>query len=119
MRWIWAACGLIALGLGLVGIVLPLLPTVPFLLLAAFCFARSSERLHSWLINHDKFGPPIEDWSRYGAISLSGKRYATLSIALVFSLSIAIGLRWQLLAIQGTVLCLVLLFIWSRPSGPR
>ncbi len=119
MRWIWAGLGLICVALAMVGVVLPLLPTVPFLLLAAFLFAKSSEKLHNWLINHDKLGPPISDWQQYGAISKGAKYMATLSIALVYALSFAIGLRPGLLVVQGITLACVLLFIWSRPSGPR
>ena len=117
MRFVWAALGLVSVGLGLIGIVLPLLPTVPFLLLAAFFFARSSERLHSWILSHPTFGPSIIDWQERGAIHPRGKRVATLSIGLVFGLSLILGLRWQILAIQGAVLACVLVFIWSRPSA--
>jgi len=119
MRWLWATAGCLCVALAVIGVVLPLLPTVPFLLLAACCFARSSERLHNWLINHEKFGPPIEDWNRHGAISLRAKRLATLSIAAVYLISILIGLRPTLLIIQGVTLSCVLLFLWTRPSGPR
>ncbi|WP_375687884.1 YbaN family protein [Pseudooceanicola sp. LIPI14-2-Ac024] len=119
MRAIWAICGGISVMLGVIGIALPLLPTVPFLLLAAFCFARSSERLHNWLINHEKLGPPIRDWQESGAISLKAKRLATLSVGGVFLIAVLIGLRPILLLIQGTTLALVMLFIWTRPSGPR
>ena len=87
MKLIWALLGLLALALALIGVVLPLLPTVPFLLLAAFCFARSSQKLHRWLISHKTFGPMIIAWTTSGAIGLSAKRYATLSILAVFSLS--------------------------------
>lgn len=116
MRWLWAVAGLLALGSGLIGIVLPLVPTVPFLLLAAFCFARSSERLHNWLITHPRLGPPILDWNERGAINRRAKHYATLSILAVFGLSVLIGLRPTILMIQGVVLGLVLLFIWTRPE---
>lgn len=119
MRWLWASAGCLCVALAVVGIVLPLLPTVPFLLLAAFCFARSSERLHNWLINHEKFGPPIEDWNRHGAISLRAKRLATLSIVLVYGISLIAGLRPALLVIQSVTLACVLIFLWTRPSGPR
>lgn len=116
MRFVWAGLGLCSVALGLVGIVLPLLPTVPFMILAAFLFAKSSERLHGWLLEHPTFGPPIVDWQERGAISRHGKRLATLSIVLVFGLSLALGLRLQILAIQAVVLSCVLVFIWSRPS---
>ncbi|WP_088622575.1 YbaN family protein [Oceanicola sp. 22II-s10i] len=119
MRVVWGVLGGLALLFGLVGIVLPLLPTVPFLLLAAFCFARSSDRLHSWLVEHPRFGGPIEDWRRYGAISRRGKRLATLSIGAVFLLSVVMQVPAHVLAIQAVTLGLVLTFIWTRPNGPR
>lgn len=116
MRLVWLFFGLLSLGAGLVGVVLPLVPTVPFLLLAAFCFARSSERLHNWLITHPKLGPSITDWHERGAISARAKRMATVSIVAVFAVSLAIGLRPSLLVIQAITLGCVLLFIWSRPN---
>ena len=91
MKVIWALIGLLALALALIGVILPLLPTVPFLLVAAFCFARSSPRLHDWLLGHKILGPMIIAWNTSGSISLSAKRYATLSILVVFSISIFIG----------------------------
>ncbi|TCK99820.1 hypothetical protein BXY66_3524 [Shimia isoporae] len=117
MRILWLIGGLLALAFGLVGVVLPLLPTVPFLLLAAFCFARSSERLHNWLLAHKSFGPMIEDWQRSGAIRPSAKRAATLSIAVVFGVSLVLGVKTTVLAIQAVVLSAVLFFIWTRPNG--
>ena len=119
MRLFWTLGGLVSLGLGIVGIALPLLPTVPLVLLAAFCFSRSSERLHTWLVEHRIFGPSIRDWRERGAISLRGKLLATLSIAAVFGISLWLNLRVSLLAIQGVTLLAVLTFIWSRPMAPK
>ncbi|WP_438990207.1 YbaN family protein [Lentibacter sp.] len=116
MRLLWLFFGLMALGAGLIGVVLPLVPTVPFLLLAAFCFARSSERLHDWLVTHQRLGPSITDWQERGAISKRAKRMATVSIVAVFLLSVVMGLKFALLAIQAVTLGCVLLFIWSRPN---
>ncbi len=117
MQYIWAALGLISVGLAVVGIALPLLPTVPFLLLAAFFFARSSSRLHNWLISHRTFGPMIVDWQSTGAIRPVAKKAATLSIAAVFGLSILISVPTHVLIIQAVVLGAVLTFIWTRPNG--
>lgn len=117
MRVIWGLLGLISVGLGLIGIFLPLIPTVPFMLLAAFFFARSSERLHAWLIEHPTFGPSILDWQERGAISPKAKRIATLSIIAVFSISLIMGLRPTILVIQAVTLGAVLTFIWSRPNS--
>ncbi|SHJ86064.1 hypothetical protein SAMN05444000_11465 [Shimia gijangensis] len=116
MRYVWALLGFVCLGLALVGVILPLLPTVPFLLLAAFFFARSSERMHNWLLSHPKLGPPIEDWQTRGAINPAAKRIATISIGLVFAISLILGLRPLVLGIQAVVLSCVLLFIWTRPN---
>ncbi|WP_116132869.1 YbaN family protein [Tropicimonas sp. IMCC34043] len=117
MRLIWGVAGCLAFGLGMLGVVLPLLPTVPFILLAAFCFARSSERLHDWIVSHPLFGPTILNWRERGAISRRGKRMATLSAAVVFGISLAIGLRLSLLAVQAVALGLMLAFIWTRPTA--
>ncbi len=119
MRALWIIFGLAALLLGTIGIVLPLLPTVPFLLLAAFCFAQGSERLHRWLITHPRLGPPILDWQENGAISRRAKVMATASVTLVFGTSLALGLAWKLIAIQALTLSCVMVFIWSRPEGKR
>lgn len=117
MRWIWAAAGIICVGLGAVGLILPLVPTVPFLLLAAVCFARSSERLHNWLITHPQLGPPIMDWQQRGAIRRRAKVIATVSIVMVFAISVAFELRPMILIVQAAVLATVLIFIWSRREG--
>ena len=116
MRIFWFCLGLLSVGLGLIGVFLPLLPTVPFMILAAFSFARSSERLHSWLLSHKVFGPPIEDWRERGAINKRGKRLATVSIVAVFALSIILDVRMSILLIQALALTCVLLFIWTRPN---
>lgn len=119
MRYVWAALGLLSLLCGLIGIVLPLVPTVPFILLAAFLFARSSDRLHSWLIHHPRFGPAIADWQTHGAVSLAAKKLATLSCLAIPMISVFLQLRWQLIAIQAVTLSGVMVFLWSRPNGPR
>ncbi|WP_424974696.1 YbaN family protein [Dinoroseobacter sp. S124A] len=116
MRVLWVTGGSAALGLGVIGIVFPLLPTVPFLLLAAFCYARGSDRLHLWLIEHPRLGQPILDWQERGAISLRAKWMASASILAAFSISLILGVAPYVLAIQAVVLSLVSIFIWSRPS---
>ena len=117
MRFLWAGLGAICVGLGVIGAFLPLLPTVPFLLLATFLFANSSPRLHNWIVSHRHFGPMIEDWTRSGAIRPRAKRMATLSIVFVFGISLIARVSPLILAIQAVVLGCVLLFIWTRPNG--
>ncbi|HEX9947705.1 MAG TPA: YbaN family protein [Allosphingosinicella sp.] len=80
-RLLYLSLGFASVALGAAGIVLPLLPTVPFMLLAAFFFARSSPRLEAWIVDHPRFGPHIRAWRRHGAISRSGKRAALAAFA--------------------------------------
>ncbi|MDA7963763.1 YbaN family protein [Ruegeria sp.] len=117
MQYLWATLGLICVALAAIGVVLPLLPTVPFLLLAAFFFARSSSRLHNWLISHRTFGPMILDWQTSGAIRPGAKKAATFSVAAVFGLSALIQVPSHVLIIQAVVLSGVMAFIWTRPNG--
>lgn len=117
MRSIWFIGGVISVILGLIGIPLPILPTVPFMLLAASCFARSSENAHLWLINHETFGPPLQDWEKNGAMRPSIKRKAILFIACSWLLSIFIGLKLWLIILQFFILSAVIVFIWTRPNA--
>ncbi|MEM7045869.1 MAG: YbaN family protein [Pseudomonadota bacterium] len=118
MRFLWMIGGSISLGVGVIGVVLPLLPTTPFLILAAYCYARSSKRMHDWLLSHHIFGPLIEDWNRHGAIRRSAKILATLSIAFIFAISFLLRVATPIVLIQAAVLSAVLVFIWTRPDGP-
>jgi len=89
-RGVYLICGLCSLALGLLGIPLPILPTVPFILLAAFCFARSSDRLHRWLMEHPWFSDALNHWESERAIRKGLKRKAYIVSGLSFALSIAI-----------------------------
>lgn len=73
IRAFWVTCGILSLALGIIGIFLPLLPTTPFILLAAACFARGSEKFHNWLITHERFGPLVRDWQAHRSIPLRAK----------------------------------------------
>jgi len=119
VRLFWMAGGLLSLAAGIVGIALPLLPTTPFLLLAAYCFARGSKRLHDWLVHHPRLGPPIHDWQRHGAISRRAKQLAMASIVAVLALSYLFGAPTRVIIIQIVVLSAVSLFILTRPAPPE
>lgn len=109
-RWCLMALGWLAFATGIVGIVLPLLPTTPFMLLAAALFARSSPRFHHWLLTHPWFGPPIADWLHYRGISRHARRRAIIFILLTFSLSLAVV---PLLWVKGLlVVIMVILLTW-------
>ncbi|MFV0473818.1 MAG: YbaN family protein [Pikeienuella sp.] len=119
MRIFWLVIGFIAVGLGAVGAALPVLPTVPFLLLAAFAFARSSPRFYDWLIGHPVFGPPIADWRAHGAIRRRVKWISTASIGAAIIPAVVLSLPAWLIATEAAILTLVLIFIWTRPEGLR
>ena len=120
MRILWGLAGLLALLLGAIGAVLPIMPTVPFVLLAAFCFSRSSERMHQWLVEHPIFGPGIQNWRKHGAIARRTKLIATISIVGSVGLGLVLALPPMALAAQIVALSGALICIWTRPSGsPR
>ncbi len=119
IRAAWFALGVVALCLGAVGVVLPLLPTTPFVLLAAFAFAQSSERWHDWLCNHQVFGPIIADWRAHRAIDRRAKIAAVLSMIAVLGISVALDVGPVLLAVQVVVLAAVAAFVLSRPAPPE
>ena len=117
-RYAWRALGVVSLAVGIIGSFVPVLPTVPFLILAAFAFERSSERLHNWLMNHPRLGPPIETWRRYGAISRRAKLLSMVMIVVVFALSLFLGVETWVLVVQAVALTGASAFILSRPDPP-
>lgn len=119
MRMLWTMAGWLSFALGFIGVFLPLLPTVPFMLLAAYCFARGSDRFHEWLITHPRFGPPILDWQERGTISRKAKIMAGITIGMTFGVSVALGLKVWILALQALILGCVCLFLFTRPEGPK
>jgi len=115
-RTLWMLAGWISLILGLIGVVLPLLPTTPFILLAAFCFQKGSDRLHRWLTEHPRFGPLIDDWRTRGAIPRKAKRNAMIALVAVLLISWLVGVAQHIIAIQAVVLTAVATFILTRPD---
>lgn len=113
----WTVAGFVALGLGVVGIALPILPTTPLVLLAAFCFSRGSPRFHGWLLAHPRFGPMINDWQANGAIHPRAKRMAVGMMGAAFALSLWLALPLWVLAVQGACLMGAGVFVWTRPDG--
>ena len=99
--------------------VLPLVPTVPFLLVAVWAFARSSRRFHDWIYGHRLFGPPLQAWYRYRVISPRAKALATaaMALSLVYVIVIAKAPWWAILA-MATVLSAIAGYILSRRSRP-
>jgi uncharacterized membrane protein YbaN (DUF454 family) len=118
MRLLWLSVGYVALACGVAGVVLPLVPTTPFLLLAAFSFASSSPALHDWLVTHPRFGPPIHNWNHHGAVSGRAKVAAIAVMMLTLAGSAVMGVSLGILATQAAVMLAVSAFLLTRPSGP-
>jgi len=119
MRMVWFAFGFVCVGLAIAGAALPLLPTTPFLLLAAFAFARSSQRMHDWLLAHRHFGPLIRNWREHGSIDRRTKLISVAAMVGAFALSLVLGAGLRVLVIQALVLSASALFVLTRPDGPR
>ena len=118
-RIIWLCIGFICLGLGGLGIFLPLLPTTIFILIAAFAFARSSDRLHAWIMSHRLFGPVIQDWQKHGAVSRKGKILSTISMIFIVVISFIFKAPLWLISLQIVLLGCVAIFLLTRPLPPH
>ena len=121
-RKLYKPLGFLFLLLGLLGIVLPILPSTPFVLLAAWFFARSSERWHAWLLGTELFGSMIRNWEERRCISRRSKAVALVSMLIAGSASIvfaidALWLRLLTVALLG-VGCVTVLSIKTCPGSP-
>lgn len=110
----WIGFGWFFVVLGLIGIALPLLPTTPFLLLAAVCFSKGSDNIYRWLINHPTLGPPIINWREKRAITRRSKIVATLSMLVLLAITPLVGAPWWAAAVQAAVLTVVAIFLWRQ-----
>lgn len=118
-RPFWFILGWIAVGLGALGAILPLLPTTPFLLVAAWAFGKSSERWRQWIYRQPTFGPLVKEWERHGVIPIWGKCAALGAMAVSFGwLAYSDRLPVWALALVGVTLAAVAGFIATRPSRP-
>lgn len=120
IREFYLAVGWLSVAVGFIGIFLPILPTTPFLILAAACFSRGSPRLHNWLLQHRYFGPPLYDWENGGAIRPRVKVTATALMWMGIGFAMLVRpFPWVLRVIAIAVGLGVTIFILSRPSTPR
>lgn len=113
-KYLLLVSGLLCLALGIIGAVLPILPTTPFLILALACFANSSPRFHQMLLNNRWFGAALQQWEESRSISRASKIKAMLMVVLTFSVSIGVlngKLPLQLMLL--TLGCVLLVFMWQ------
>ena len=118
LRWAWWLLAYASLGLGIAGLLLPGLPTTPFVLLSAWAASRGSARLHQWLLGHRQFGPLIADWQQHGAVSRKAKWLASLAMLACALLVLWLApATWLKLVSIGCMAC-VCTWLWLRPLPP-
>lgn len=103
--------------LGIIGAFLPILPTTPFLLLAAYFYSKSSKKVHDWMLGHKYLGPPLKDWQESGVIGIKAKILAATMILLVICWRIPmLNIALPIKIVASAILFAVLIFVCSRPS---
>ena len=119
VRYLILAIGWFFVALGLIGVILPVLPTTPFLLVSLWAFARTSPGLHHWLYTHPKAGPYLIAWSRYHVIPPRAKG---LAIVLMTSswlyVTLSVAESWVLPVVLGSAMGAVIGWILSTPNHP-
>jgi uncharacterized membrane protein YbaN (DUF454 family) len=116
VRWLLVGLALASLVLGIIGLFLPVLPTVPFILLSAWAAARSSPRLLAWLEGHSAFGPMLTEWRRGGVVRRRAKWLATLTMSgSAIIMLLTLPQRWMALLAIAVMAC-VLVWLWQRPE---
>ena len=113
-QWLLAGIGWLAVGLGVLGIFLPLLPTTPFLLLALWCFARSSERFHQWLLEHPTMGPIVGIWEDGRGIPKRVRNRVLLIIWVAMLVSMLMVRTWWAMVMLSCIGVCVSSYLFHR-----
>lgn len=113
----WYIAGMCSLALGVIGAFLPILPTTPLIILAAFCFSKSSPKLQAWLEDSKTFGPIITDWRKTGAIAPKYKFMAVSMMAMTFIASAIFGASGLVLIIQAVGMSAGAAYVLTRPNS--
>jgi len=116
IRMLYLCCGWLSLATGVLGLFLPLLPTTVFVILAAYCFSRSSERFHQWLLNHRLFGPMVKAWEEGKGIPKRARIMAVILMWGGMSLSIYLVGTWWSAAILIPIGIGVTIYLFRLPS---
>jgi len=119
MRVVYFSLGWMFFILGLIGVLLPVMPTTPFMLLALWGFARSSDKFHNWLYTHRLFGPPLQQWNEHRVIPLIAKVMSVsfMSISFVMMMLFSPLTLWLKLSVAALMIYGAW-FILSKPSKP-
>lgn len=117
MRIFCLCVGWIAVALAIIGIALPVMPTVPFLLVAVWAFARSSPRLRRRILRHPTYGPSIRAWQDHGAVGRWAKIWAVSAMAGGVMLALIIGIPVWVVAIQFGICTAIGTYVVTRPEA--
>ena len=117
-RWAWTGAGMLMVALGVIGAMLPVMPTTIFLILALACFSRASPRLEHWLLHHPRFGAPLRQWREHRAVSRRGKVLACVGMAIGFVAMCLGHPPWWVLVLVATMEVAVIIYLLLRPEGP-
>lgn len=117
-RLVLICFGWLCVSLGLIGVVVPGLPTTPFLLLAAWAFSRSSKKFQAWLLNHPRLGPSVGVWRERGAIPRKAKYLAVAMMTASFVLTaVFLSPDWRLLALMAFTMIGAGMYVCNRPDA--
>ncbi len=120
MRLVWLGVGWGAVALAFTGVWLPLLPTVPFLLVAAWAFARGSPAARRWLFDHPRFGAMLRDWHHHGRVPARGKVLSVAGMSASYALLVTTtSLPAWVFALIGLMFLTIAGYVLSRPTAPR
>jgi len=109
--------GIFMLGCGIVGMVLPVMPTTIFFILALACFSRSSARMRQWLLNHPKFGHNLTAWTKYQVVPKKAKYWATASMLVSFIIVALTVHSATVIWLMAYTISLVIIYLLSKPSS--
>lgn len=117
IRKAYACLAVIFLILGIIGVFLPIMPTTPFVLVAAWAAAKGSPRLHAWLYNHHHLGSVLKAWDTRGAIPKNAKWLACVTMTTSWLFMLFLGIKWVFLGIIAALFIMILIFVFTRPNA--
>lgn len=116
-KFLWKILGFLSLGMAYIGVITPGLPYSPFVVFAAYCFAKSSPKMHAWIMNHKTFGPFISNWNQKRVFPLKLKFFMLASMTVSLLLMYTGGVAARGIFYTGIFMALVAIWAWRFPSS--
>lgn len=117
MRYVWIGLGWTAVGLAMVGATVPFIPTVPFLLVAVWAFAKGSPQTRNWLFRHPTWGPLLRGWCEQGAIPRQAKIASAVAMAVSYGIIVAVtDFPVWVLVLKACLFLAIAVFVATRPE---